>query len=48
MLSVELSGEDKPPQTRKLAGLILKNALTAKVFRLESMLNVLTIVLGRI
>jgi importin subunit beta-1 len=30
VLCVELASEEKPPQTRTLAGLILKNALTAK------------------
>ena len=31
MLCMELANNDKPPELRKLAGLILKNALTAKV-----------------
>jgi len=30
MLCMELANNEKPPQTRKLAGLILKNSLTAK------------------
>lgn len=30
LLCVELASEDKPPQTRTLAGLIVKNSLTAK------------------
>lgn len=31
MLCVELSSEDRIPETRHLAGLLLKNSLTAKV-----------------
>jgi hypothetical protein len=34
MLCIELATEEKPLQVRQLAGLIMKNALTAKVSRL--------------
>lgn len=37
-LAGELSSETKPPESRRLAGIILKNLLTAKVPYLKAIL----------